>query len=360
MPPTVEQLRPHLHSFDFRSLFVEGLGWNHHHGQHVKVTVGGYDYALQPMAEKAGCVLYRCGPAANDEVPPHPVRRKLEHQVTKLAYEHMIVFVDAAKTTQEWQWVKREPRSPASYRQQTFRAGQSGDSLLQRLRILAFALDEEDRLSTLVVAARFRQAMDVERLTKRFYERFNKELATFQGFIDGIAGQGDREWYASLMLNRMMFVYFVQKQGFLDDDPDYLRKRLAMVQRQQGQGGNGRFHQFYRFFLRRLFHEGLGQPEDERAPDLAALLGKVPFLNGGLFEVHDLERDYPEIDIPDEAFAKVFDFFRRLPVAPGRATQSRGQRDQSGRARVHLREVRQPEANGRLLHQGGHHRVHLA
>ena len=41
-----------------------------------------------------------------------------------------------------------------------------------------------------------------------------------------ITTQGDREWYASLMLNRMMFVYFVQKQDFLDDDPDYLRNRL--------------------------------------------------------------------------------------------------------------------------------------
>ena len=32
------------------------------------------------------------------------------------------------------------------------------------------------------------------------------------------------------MLNRMMFVYFVQKQGFLDGDPDYLRNRLRRVQ----------------------------------------------------------------------------------------------------------------------------------
>ena len=60
------------------------------------------------------------------------------------------------------------------------------------------------------------------------------------------------------MLNRMMFVYFVQKQGFLDEDTDYLRNRLKMVQEQSG---GGRFQQFYRLFLLRLFHEGLGQPE---------------------------------------------------------------------------------------------------
>ena len=38
-------------------------------------------------------------------------------------------------------------------------------------------------------------------------------------------------------------------------------------------------------------------------------MGKVPFLNGGLFDVHDLERDNPDISIPDAAFERVFNFF---------------------------------------------------
>ena len=101
-------------------------------------------------------------------------------------------------------------------------------------------------------------------------------------------------------------VYFVQKQGFLDGDPDYLRNKLCEVQEN---GGPGKFQQFYRIFLLRLFHEGLGQPESQRDPELVELLGKVPFLNGGLFEVHDLEQDNPEISIPDEAFNRVFNFF---------------------------------------------------
>ena len=108
------------------------------------------------------------------------------------------------------------------------------------------------------------------------------------------------------MLNRMMFVYFVQKQGFLDDDVDYLRGRLRMVQSRYGQG---RFQQFYRDFLIKLFHEGLGQPEPKRGTDLHDLLGKVPYLDGGLFDVHDLEQNYSKISIPDEAFERIFSFF---------------------------------------------------
>lgn len=175
MSPSIEQLRPFLRSFDFRNLFVEGLGWNQYSGQPVQAAVDGHDYPLQPQAEKAGFVIYRGGPDSDGGVPPYPVRRKVEHQVAKLTFEHLIVFVDAAETTQVSQWVKRESGKPAACREQAFHAGHGGDPLLQRLRDLTVTLDEEAGLTIGVVASRVRQAMDVERLTKRFYERFKKD-----------------------------------------------------------------------------------------------------------------------------------------------------------------------------------------
>jgi hypothetical protein len=75
----------------------------------------------------------------------------------------------------------------------------------------------------------------------------------------------------------------------------------------QEQRGEDQFHTFYRYFLLKLFHDGLSK--HEHSQELEALLGKVPYLNGGLFDVHMLERDYPEMNIPDEAFQKLFDFF---------------------------------------------------
>jgi len=61
----------------------------------------------------------------------------------------------------------------------------------------------------------------------------------------------------------------------------------------------------------KMFHDGLGTSLNERnlEPVMKKLLGKIPFLNGGFFEVHKLETEYPDIDIPDEAFEKLFDFF---------------------------------------------------
>ena len=302
----IEQLRPYLSAFDFSGLFVEGLGWNHYQAEQLVVHVDYREYGLKTITEKAGFVVYECD-SGGDDIPQYPIRRKIESQVAKTTFEHLIVFVDSERTTQVWQWVKRDSGKPPACREQEFRVGQGGDPILQRLREVAFDLEDEARgIGISDVTTRVRKAFDVERVTKRFYERFRKELTAFGKFIEGITAQGDRDWYASLMLNRMMFVYFVQKQGFLDENTDYLRTKLREV---QSKHGGGRFQQFYRFFLLRLFHEGLGQPVDQRKQELKDLLGRVPFLNGGLFDVHDLERDNPDISIPDAAFERVFDFF---------------------------------------------------
>ena len=319
MPIQIDEIRPYLHSFDFTGLFVEGLGWNNYSTGPLNIAVKDRSYTLKPIAEKANFVVFECDSSADTNVPEYPVRRKIESEVAKRAYEHLIIYVEPERRGQIWQWVKRESGKPAAFREYTFPAGQT--DLLQRLREVAFSLDEEARgIGIADVTSRVRAALDVEKVTKRFYERFRTELTAFGGFVDGITAQGDRDWYASLMLNRMMFIYFVQKQGFLDGDVDYLRNRLRMVKRKSG---GGRFQQFYRIFLLRLFHEGLGQREADRAPDLAPLLGKVPFLNGGLFDQHDLERDNPDISIPDEAFERVFEFFDgyrwHLDERPGQA-----------------------------------------
>ena len=307
MTTNTEQLRTHLQAFDFNSLFVSGLGWNHYRDNPLQITIESFNYALESVAEKAGFAVFVCAPDADGGIPPYPVRRKIEHQVAQRAYEHLIIFVDKTHTLQIWQWVKRETGRTAAYREMEFSAGQSGNPLIQRIQTIAVSLEEElQGIGITDVVSRVRRAMDIERVTRHFYDRFKGELTAFQSFIEGVTTQGDREWYASLMLNRMMFIYFIQKQGFLDGDPDYLRNRLQMV---QAQAGEDHYQQFYQMFLLRLFHEGLGQPEAERAPELAHLLGRVPFLNGGLFDVHDLERDNPEISIPDEAFERVFAFF---------------------------------------------------
>jgi len=108
------------------------------------------------------------------------------------------------------------------------------------------------------------------------------------------------------MLNRLMFIYFMQRKGFLNGERDYLRDRLTRCQREKGQD---KFYSFYRYFLLRLFHEGLGGKA--RNPELDKLLGRIPYLNGGLFEKHPIEERCSDIKIPDEAFTRIFAYFDR-------------------------------------------------
>ncbi len=299
------RVKQHLQNLDLQTLFIEELGWDHG-GTNTEATVADNTYALEAIAHKRGMVAYQYTPASDDTFPDHPTRQKIERAVTRTVREHIIIYASHDSNALYWQWVKREPGQTDRSRQHIYHQDQSGELLIQKLEQIAFALDEEEDLTIADVTSRVRAAFDVDKVTKKFYDHFKKEHTAFLDFITGIQNLADREWYASLMLNRMMFIYFIQKRGFLDSNLNYLRDRLERVRQQQG---DGNFHNFYRLFLLKLFHEGLGQPEADRTPELAVLLGTVPYLNGGLFDVHDLERDNPEIQIPDEAFQKIFDFF---------------------------------------------------
>jgi hypothetical protein len=297
-------IRGRLHDFDFVGLFND-LGWDHLRSDKL-LDIDGATYDLRGIAHKKGFQVFRCGPGAAGEMPDRATRRKIDREISKEAQEHLLIFTDAEQTTQVWQWVRREPGKPLQPHEHELRAGQSGEALAQRLQRLYVSLDEEENLTIVDVAGRVRGTFDAERVTRRFYDRFRQEHQAFRAFISGIPNEDDLDWYASLMLNRLMFVYFIQKKGFLDNDQEYLRHKLALVREARGEG---QFHSFYRRFLLRLFHEGLSQQEGERDSGLDALLGSVPYLNGGLFDVHALEAAYDAIDIPDRAFENLFAFF---------------------------------------------------
>ena len=99
---------------------------------------------------------------------------------------------------------------------------------------------------------------------------------------------------------------FHPAKGFLDADPEYLSNRLEDSPAAQGKD---KFLTFYRYFLLRLFHEGLASSQRNALLTSTDLLGDVPYLNGGLFELTRLEAKHTDIDIPDEAFERLFAFF---------------------------------------------------
>ena len=308
MPLDFQRARPLLQSCDLPKLFIEELGWEPCR-QKLTLRAGESDYALTAIAEKRGFTTWLCE-APNGGLPDHATRLKLDRKLSETSFEHLIVFVTGDRSSQSWLWVRREQGKPLAARTHEYHRGQPGDSLLQKLQILYVSLEEEEAgLSTVAVAGRARAAFDIERVTKAFYRDFDTHRKAFLKFIVGIGEVADREWYASVMLNRLMFVYFIQRKGFLDGNHNYLRNRLDRCKKEQGKD---KFYTFYRYFLLRLFHEGFGKRRKDRAPDLEKLLGNIPYLNGGLFDVHELEKPErygKDIQIPDKAFERVFDYF---------------------------------------------------
>lgn len=293
-----------IKQFQFRELF-NVLGWNNIRIR-LPITFEERTFLLQAVAEKSGFMILICPPDADGLIPEYSKRRKLETQVTKLIQEHLIIYLDENHQEQIWQLAVRQAGKPLKVTETRYNIAQDPELLYQRASGLFFELDEDDRITIVDVkqrvTANFHQ--NAEKVTKLFYDKFKKEHTSFISFIKGIEGKVDREWYASLMLNRLMFCYFIQKKGFLDSNKNYLRDKLRYCQERRG---DNNFYSFYRNFLLVLFHNGLN--ELNQTDEVKDEIGHIPYLNGGLFDEHELEKLYQDIDIEDDAFERVFDFF---------------------------------------------------
>lgn len=299
----VGKARECLTVFDLGLLFIEILGWNRYDAK-IGVTIDGERYTLSAIAEKCGMAAFICDPGGGGRLPDYPRRRRIERQVAKTIHEHLIIFVDEQRTLQVWQWVRRQPGKPAVCREHRYHTGQPGDSLIQKLQVLAVSLEEEEGLTITDVTDRSRIAFDVERVTKRFYDRFKTEHAGFLKFLEGIPDEELERGYVSVMLDRLMFIYFIQKKGFLNDDQDYLKNKLVQGKKDLGKD------RYYKDFLCPLFFEGFAKRTEERSREARALLGDVPYLNGGIFTPHRIEQMYGKaIAIADRAFEDLFAFF---------------------------------------------------
>lgn len=284
-----------------KELFTQHLGWNNFN-QTMPVQVEGITYTLNGIVEKEGFAIYELINSSSEPIK-YALRKKISNKLAKIQLEHLIVFTE--KNEQVWQWIKRATKnSPAVTRSEIYNpATQSGEKLYQKLEKLFFGWDD---YTITDVTQRINDSLNKDKVTKKFYEEFRKNKDSFTKFIEGMTETVDKEWYSSLMLNRLMFIYFIQKKGFLNNDLNYMRNKLNEIQEKKG---NDKFYSFYRKFLLVLFHEGFARELDKRSVETMQIIGKIPYLNGGLFDVHELERKYSDIKIPDSAFEKIFDFF---------------------------------------------------
>ena len=151
-------------------------------------------------------------------------------------------------------------------------------------------------------AAIYDTLYDTQQVVEEFYEEFEDLRTDLVQEVSRIPDdRGDaKQRYVQVILDRMIFLYFIQEKRLLDRNPNYLHEQPGDVV----DDGEDRYENFYR----PLFFDYLA--EDKQNPDF----GSLPYLNGGLFAKNPVEEDFPDAKLgasaeeTNELFDDILDF----------------------------------------------------
>jgi Eco57I restriction-modification methylase/N-6 DNA Methylase len=165
-------------------------------------------------------------------------------------------------------------------------------------------------------------ALSTEPLSRRFFRQFRATLGQVARSFVGPMSEEARHDLALLQLTRVLFLYFIQTKGWLDRRERFLAEEVDRCL--------ARGRHLHRDLLRPLFFGTLNQPMASRSRT-AVSFGDIPFLNGGLFEPHLLERRY-QATIANDTWRETFDdLFERFAFTVSERDPSRVAPDMLGR-----------------------------
>jgi hypothetical protein len=156
-------------------------------------------------------------------------------------------------------------------------------------------------------------AFDVEPVSQKFFAEYRLAFDRAMNLVGGMEDTERRKLFCQTLFNRLMFVAFVQRKGWLklDSQKDYLSALWAAYQRDASPDAN-----FYRDRLELLFFAGLNTPNEvdvigiNRGGFLKTVIGEVPYLNGGLFAEDDRAI---QATVPDDAINPILNgLFKRF------------------------------------------------
>ncbi|TRT84615.1 MAG: hypothetical protein EWV82_08190 [Microcystis aeruginosa Ma_AC_P_19900807_S299] len=228
--------------------------------------------------------------------------------VTQLLKNHpYTLFVFSDFHQERWHFinvkydVKQEKRQVL--RRITVGPGEQLRTATERLSLLD--LDNISSESPLAIQERHDEAFDVEKVTKKFFEQYRSVFEKVEQLITKTIPNADqRRLFTQKLFNRLMFIVFIQKKGWLkfNEQTDYLETLWQDYQNDNSTSDKN----FYHNRLTYLFFTGLNNPQQtdiigiNNGGFLRQIIGTVPYLNGGLFEQDEDDRN-PNIIVPDQA-----------------------------------------------------------
>ncbi len=155
------------------------------------------------------------------------------------------------------------------------------------------------------------ETFSVEAVSEHFFKDYEEVFNATKEALQKQSSEHERiHRFVHQLLNRLMFLYFVQRRGVFNGDKHFLAN-FWNAYRNNFEGKN----EFYDKWLKVLFFEALNRkffsPRDyfkiSKELNLNSVLQLAPYLNGGLFW-EDPEVDYLNIKLSDNLFIKIFDF----------------------------------------------------
>ena len=166
------------------------------------------------------------------------------------------------------------------------------DSDAETLCALAASLESVDVLTH----SRWIAVLGREAVTRRFYRTLERLVEAMAGNAIGKSPIDARRDIALLYASRLLFLSFLEAKEWLDGDRSFLARHYDACM--DARGG------FQRRVLVPLFFGTLNTPTRSRAA-LARSLGRIPFLNGGLFSRSPLENTHRHLQFRDEELGRL-------------------------------------------------------
>ncbi|MFW5805733.1 MAG: Eco57I restriction-modification methylase domain-containing protein [Bacteroidales bacterium] len=157
-----------------------------------------------------------------------------------------------------------------------------------------------------------KEAFNLEALNKEFYKDYQEQSKKIIRYIHPaqIENRLNAHQAALNLINRLMFVYFLEKKGWLIHDPHFLYNFWQDYKRYGKQENS--FHKTWlnNVFFKAFNGKAYNTPEifKELPEKYHAALVKFPYLNGGLFTFH---ADFDDFTLPDDYFESLFDFLQK-------------------------------------------------
>jgi type I restriction-modification system DNA methylase subunit len=298
-------------------LFCETLRWGAPRGLKPRLLAAGAPVGRPltavPVAQLSGLPVFRVD--WPEERPPTVTQRRAVHRALAPVHaEHLLCYITRDARQAAFTWARRRPDGKTELRTLPYEVDSPARTTIERLAELAFRLDDlgpTGEPPITVVTDKLNNAFSVEAVTQRFFEDYKKVFAELQTRL--AKATRDKAWahdYALQLLNRLMFLYFIQRKRWLDDNPRF----LADFWRAYKNSGQPR-DTFFDRWLSVLFFEAFnnkfqaGRHDRRHLPtEIRSALAQAPFLNGGLFSQNKLD-DAHDPDLPDDFFATLFDRF---------------------------------------------------